>query len=97
MRRRRLVVLKLACGLLLLANVGCATPRYRWPQGFSGTYHRALFGDPHPPMPDEIDDMEKDTAEEHAAGVFYPEKLTIKPPTQSPTRYAIVPPTAIRR
>ena len=94
---RRLALTRVACGVLLLATAGCATPRYRWPQGFSGTYHRAIFGDPRPQPPAEFDTAEVEPTEQSASGVFFPEELTLQRPTQRPTRYAILPPTALRQ
>jgi hypothetical protein len=81
----------LIAALALSALAGCAnTPRYRWPQGFSGSYHRALFGEVRPSA---MDQPPTETAAVAAPdGVFYPPGLSYRTPPSPPTRFAVIPP-----
>ncbi|MFN0197317.1 MAG: hypothetical protein ACKVT0_11280 [Planctomycetaceae bacterium] len=60
-------------GLSGLTITGCALPSYHFPQGFSSTYHRALWGPPERTrleyIPEQLDEADD------SPGVFYPHSL----------------------
>ncbi len=60
-------------GLCCLTIAGCALPSYHFPQGFSSTYHRALWGPRERTrlefIPEQLEEVE-DTP-----GVFFPNSL----------------------